>query len=190
VNQKAEMEREKARECAEKREESFERCDTDGFLSQWALGLDSQKHNLQARIEEADGTWCFEGLFDGQGRRVKAKLVTVADSYSYGNSTKEIWLLLDERDEKIAWVPRAGNFEWTENLWRDEGPVEVVHPAQSPSKQSKMFKLGLHEEEETATAKAAIKGSGYGLSGNAWAVVIRTDGGYPDGAIVYEGDVS
>ena len=56
--------------------DSFDRCDTDGFLSQWASGLTARELRLQAEIEEADGLAEFRGLFDKDGNRIKAKLVT------------------------------------------------------------------------------------------------------------------
>jgi hypothetical protein len=35
--------------------DSFDRCDTDGFLSQWASGVMSQKKSLEADLLEAGG---------------------------------------------------------------------------------------------------------------------------------------
>src|SRR6476661_4026520 len=67
--------------------DSFERCDTDGFLSQWASGLNAQKHRLQAEIEDNGGKWEFPALFDLDGNLVPAKLI----STRYGMS----WALLD-----------------------------------------------------------------------------------------------
>lgn len=57
-----------------KAEESFERCDTDGFVSQWASGLSAQRAWRQADIEEAGGVAEFRGLYHGS-RRVAAKLI-------------------------------------------------------------------------------------------------------------------
>jgi hypothetical protein len=68
--------------------DSFERCDTDGYLSQWAAGLGAQKLRLQADIEDNGGVWQFPALFDLDGNPVRAKLV----EGRFGRS----WMLLDE----------------------------------------------------------------------------------------------
>ena len=54
--------------------ESFDRCDTDGFLSQWANDMESQELLLQAQIESNNGLYEFPALFDLNGNRVRAKL--------------------------------------------------------------------------------------------------------------------
>ncbi|MFI9591136.1 hypothetical protein [Nonomuraea sp. NPDC052265] len=55
--------------------ESRERCDTDGFRSQWASGLMAAEKRLQADIEEAGGRAVFPALFDTTGNLVAAKRV-------------------------------------------------------------------------------------------------------------------
>lgn len=40
-------------------QDSYERCDTDGFLSQWASGMTAQRKRLQATIVEAGGVATF-----------------------------------------------------------------------------------------------------------------------------------
>lgn len=55
--------------------ESFERCDTDGFMSQWAHGLAGDKAGMMAELQERGGEWDFPALFDLEGNRVAAKLV-------------------------------------------------------------------------------------------------------------------
>jgi len=40
--------------------ESFERSDTDGFLSQWGHGIMRQVYRLNAEIAEAGGVWEFD----------------------------------------------------------------------------------------------------------------------------------
>jgi hypothetical protein len=44
--------------------------------------------------------------------------------------------------------------------------------------------MGLIVVAEWAPAKATILGKGRGLSGQAWAAVVRTDRGYPESASV------
>jgi len=157
----AQQERESAKAAEQKRAESIERSDTDGFVSQWAHGVMAQKHNLAAQIAEQGGTWTFQGLFDREtGERVKAKIVRVEDRYSYGRRVSK-WIVLDERDNAVHWIP-----------------------AYKSGKNSKLYKLGFEERDEVAPAVADLSGSGRGLSGatSVSAYARRTDGGYPEGA--------
>lgn len=55
--------------------DSFERCDTDGFLSQWASGITAEQKRKQAAIEDNGGVWNHPALFDLDGKRVRAKLI-------------------------------------------------------------------------------------------------------------------
>lgn len=55
-----------------KREESYDRCDTDGFVSQWALGSLSQDYSLRAQLAEANGLTETRALFDLDGQLVPA----------------------------------------------------------------------------------------------------------------------
>lgn len=86
----AEEHRQWARDSARQAAESFERCDTDGFLSQWASGLTADLHRAKARIADAGGTSSFPALFDMDGNLVAAKLVDTR----YRRS----WMLLGDDD--------------------------------------------------------------------------------------------
>jgi hypothetical protein len=66
----AEQWRAESREMHAKREESWERSDTDGFLSQWALGSLSQQYTLCAQLAEANGLTEVCALFDLDGELV------------------------------------------------------------------------------------------------------------------------
>lgn len=66
---------------------SFERCDTDGFLSQWASGLSASKARLQATIVENGGVADFLALFTVDGTWVPAKVI----DGNYGPR----WMVLD-----------------------------------------------------------------------------------------------
>lgn len=67
--------------------DSFDRCDTDGALSQWASGITADKYRLQADIAENGGMWPFPALFDLEGNLVPAR-----EAYGqYG----AFWSLLD-----------------------------------------------------------------------------------------------
>jgi len=70
----AEELREQAKAKVARAEESFERCDTDGFLSQWASRLGADFDLKKAEILEKGGA-IFPALFDLEGNLVKAKLI-------------------------------------------------------------------------------------------------------------------
>jgi hypothetical protein len=151
--------RNRASESRQKAEESFDRCDTDGFLSQWALGLGAQKDEMQAEIIENGGKSNFPALFNLEGKRVRAKLITTHPSWAPW-TTSTCWALCDKSGKFIGKFITA-----------------------FPARESTMAKKGYKEGTEDAPAKAVIQGSGYGLSGSAWAAVVRTDNGYPENAI-------
>lgn len=141
----------KAHEHEQAAAESFERCDTDGFLSQWAHGLHAQLELAKAEIAENDGKMPFRCLMettDDGPRRVDAKLV----NGQYG----AVWLLSDSDTAHLGrrFVPFAG-----------QGGKSRIQK-----------QLGLFEDWEEAPAKARIAGRGTGLSGNAWVEIYRTDG--------------
>lgn len=72
------------------RQESFERCDTDGFLSQAAGQLAASVYRLQADIIESGGQLWFTGLFTLDGKRVRAKIIRT----KYGL----VWAFCDAAD--------------------------------------------------------------------------------------------
>jgi hypothetical protein len=155
MTEKATDLRQKAAECERKREESFQRCDTDGFLTQWAHGLSAQKYRAQAEIEEAGGVSTFRGLYRrSDGKRVAAKLI----AGKFG----PCWAFCDSEGSF------TGRF-----IGDSKG-----------TPRSRLYKEGFEVREETAPAKAIITGEGRGLSGTAWVAVIRTDGGFPTDAEV------
>lgn len=79
--------------------ESFERCDTDGFLSQWALDVCASQYDMMAELVENDCKSCFWGLYEGE-RRVMAKTIQVRSNYSYRLET--VWVLHDSEAEKFG----------------------------------------------------------------------------------------
>lgn len=130
----------------DRRNESFGRCDTDGFLTQWASGLHSQVDRMRAKILEAGGVAEFIGLFDKDNRRVKARLIETKFGYS--------WLL---HEDEVDLITRRGKKFLPEGF------------------NSRILKnLGLREAWEMAPADAKVEGRGYGLSGDAWAAQYRT----------------
>jgi hypothetical protein len=109
--------------------ESWERSDTDGFLSQWASGLTAAEKRMKADLLDAGGVSTFPGLFTADGTRVKAKLIDTA----YGTS----WALMDA-DGKFTGT-FVGAFK--------KGP------------RSKLAKMGLHEAPEMAPAYVDYRGN-------------------------------
>lgn len=87
ARQKAGELRELGRQREQESRDSFDRCDTDGFLSQWASGINAEKYRLQADIAENGGVWHFPALFDLEGNLVPAREVRG----QYGS----FWSLLD-----------------------------------------------------------------------------------------------
>lgn len=87
ARQKAGELRDLARKRDREAADSFDRCDTDGALSQWASGINAEKYRLQADIAENGGMWDFPALFDLEGNLVPAR-----EAYGqYGS----FWSLLD-----------------------------------------------------------------------------------------------
>jgi hypothetical protein len=157
--------REQAAQHERDAQESWERSDTDGFLSQWASGINAQLKRRQAEIVEADGIQTFPGLYDrATGQRVRAKIVYVAAYGAYNGEKVPKWLVLDSADNAVHWLPAY----------------------KGDSKRTKLYKLGFEERDEEAPAVAFIDGRGRGLSGTAWVAVKRTDGGYPADAVPFD----
>jgi len=132
--------------------DSFERCDTDGFVSQWASGLTADKLRRQAQIEEDDGMAIFPALFDLDGTPVPAKLVKTR----YGTK----FAVFASAEDALAY--NANVVAW-------------IDPFTS---ERTLAKKGYKVLDVWAPARAEITGSGHGLSGSAWVVTRRTDGGF------------
>jgi hypothetical protein len=144
------------------REDSWERSDTDGFLTQWAAGINSSLSIRKAEIAENGGLWNFAGLCDAKtGERIKAKMVYVANKFAPWRGDVARWVVLDENNKAILWLPVGANSR-------------------------KQKALGFCEKREQAPADAVLEGKGYGLSGSCWVSVIRRDKGYPEGAKIWK----
>ena len=90
--------RERAAQREREAQESFDRCDTDGFLSQWASGLNAQRDRLAAEIADNGGFFPFPALFRGE-TLVAAKLMQTR----FGTK----WAVLesdDPRSRVTAWM--------------------------------------------------------------------------------------
>jgi hypothetical protein len=136
--------------------DSFDRCDTDGFLSQWADGITADLKRHQADLLRDGGYAQFPVLCDADGNVVADRIYTFTNQFADW-TTVERWKLPAELEAKHSrrWVPVAGY-----------------------SGKSRVQKqIGLHEESRWFPAYAKITGSGTGLSGcaSAYVGVFRAD---------------
>jgi hypothetical protein len=94
--------RQEAEQSRNRSQESFERSDTDGFLTQWASDLSARLADTRAVILENGGKANFCGLYEGT-RRVAAKLI----NGQFGLC----WLLDDAEATKFGrkFIPEGGN---------------------------------------------------------------------------------
>lgn len=150
----AEQLRAAAKASRQSAEDSFQRCDTDGFLSQWASTLTAQLYEKQAEIVEAGGVAPFLALFDGE-REVAAVAVERKNPFSFQFETQ--WVV-DSRDPVVR---KAG--------------TKFLPYGYGEGKGRKLKALGLVEKMVPKPAKAKVVGRGRGLSGSAWVAVVPAD---------------
>lgn len=137
-------------------QESYERSDTDGFVSQWASGMTARLHRAQAELDENGGKHEYSALFDTDGNLVAAKLVDTRFGMSWG--------LLPSDD------PHGSFTGW-------------FNPSKAKSAETRKAndaKKGYQIGRILVSSKAELMGSGTGLSGAASVYVgyYRTDGGF------------
>lgn len=131
--------------------ESFDRCDTDGALTQWGHDMLAQEHRLAAEIAEQGGTWTFPALFDLDGKLVAAKSVKTQFGYS--------WALLASDDPDSEYVG-----------WFNESQARSA-AARNRNNARKGYTVG----RVKAPARAELKG---GNIMSVTAVPVRLDGGF------------
>ena len=137
---KAEVFKAAADEAIKRKNDSWERSDTDGFLSQWASEWTSRENDSKAAIAAAGGVASFTVLVDKAGE-------VVADR-SFGN--------------------RFGSYSWRLYAEAEEIHGRAFVPTGENSRIQKS--LGLHEESRLGWAHVKLDGNGTGLSGNVWLV--------------------
>lgn len=76
--------RQQARDSRKRAQESWERSDTDGFLSQWAGDITARELEMKADLIEAGGVCERPALFDLEGNYVLAKEVETQYGWSWG----------------------------------------------------------------------------------------------------------
>jgi hypothetical protein len=146
--------RAKAAEADRKAEESFERSDTDGFLSQWALNITARKDRLQAELLENGGRSEFLALFDADGEQVPARQIDTR----YGTK----------------WGVFAS---WADAEAYGGDIIQWVNVAYTDRQRANLAKKGFRQGWVLKRAVAKILGSGTGLSGaaNAFVGVVPVD---------------
>jgi len=162
--------RAKAAQCRQDAADSFARCDTDGFLSQWASGVNANRYEMEADLMDAGGTAPFWGLFDRHGRRLQARLVE--------GEWGLVWCVR-AIGGRTVWVPHTITFDEVEN-----GPyITYENPRFGP--RTKGHRLGLRVAWEDAPARVDMVGGNSGLSDlhSVRPVQVRTDGGWPPDAV-------
>lgn len=160
----AEEYRAKAAECEERKHESFERCDTDGFATQWAHGLMAQESRMKADLADDGGRHNFPAVFD----KNTGELLTytrVKSPYGY------------------PWIIR-----------HDDGSATFINESSSAKKQTcinYMHKRGY--TIGTINVPAVVKlsgGSGRGMSGamNVMPYIAKADNINPDDIVIVSTD--
>ncbi len=74
--------------------DSFDRSDTDGFLTQWAANTTARRYDAKAQLASQGGYSEFPALMTTDGHLVPAKLI----STRYGQA----WMLLDEHGDSTG----------------------------------------------------------------------------------------
>ena len=134
-----------AKQANEDRIESFRRCDTDGFLSQYASNISAHVWQEKASIVHNGGYSEFVVLVDSDG--------TVVSDRSFTNKYGTSWLIFDEHQDRLGrkWVPYDGSH--VEIDQDHEGEFFVSDRSRIQKK------LGLTQELRQAQAWVCVKQS-------------------------------
>lgn len=95
--------REKAADAIRREQESFDRCDTDGCVTQWLLSCSAGDYAREAEIANNGGLHIFKVLLDAQTGEVVGNTVHVFQSrFHYGNEYK--WAVRRNDSQKAEWI--------------------------------------------------------------------------------------
>jgi hypothetical protein len=140
------------------KEESFQSCDTDGFVSQWAHGIMGNVAALNAQIAADGGVYPFPVLVNLDGQPVAAELKYLKSKFKPSFAAAEpVWMV----------HLKTGGVKWVKAF---------------PVKPGTLNKKGFAEATMKLPAEAYVAGEGYGLSGKAWAAAKQLVP-YPAGAV-------
>lgn len=113
-----------ARECYQRSAESFERCDTDGFLSQWASDVTGRLYEQCAEVAARGGLWTFTVLADEAGNVIEgARNVKTRFGWAWVTPDGQWFNPSRDRDEDKA---RARNLAKGFSLVKVERPAVVT----------------------------------------------------------------
>jgi hypothetical protein len=145
--------------------ESFERCDTDGFASQWASGIMGDVDRLAAKIAEDNGYHRFPALFDRNG--------TLVDAWEVNGKFGWVWKV-SSPDGSVSWFNESHAQDWRKRIKANARKGYFVGSVLLPAR---------------ATTGG---GSGTGLSGacNVRAIAIPLHTDYRDYVILDNGSAS
>lgn len=118
--------------------ESFARCDTDGFVTQFVSTLSSEKAKVIAEVAATGGCDVFACLTDLNGNLVSTDLRSVRSKFHYGY--ERVWVVKRPGSRRAEWV-------------------------NDPKRDSTLEKKGLKRQWVVAPAEVYIAGHGTGLSG-------------------------
>jgi hypothetical protein len=105
--EKAEKLLARAQQSERNKHESFERSDTDGFLSQWSCGLAADKYRMEAHVAKCEGRAPLEVLVStATGEIVSTKLFTFPNRFAHWKSTMT-WLVSNVPG--VKWVTNFRN---------------------------------------------------------------------------------
>ncbi len=104
--------------------ESFERSDTDGFLTQWAHDMGADKDRENAKILRNGGCATFPVLCDKDGNVLAHKIYTFANKHA-GYGVVKRWRIPDDKISVYGrkWVPVGSTsrvqkqLELREEMW-------------------------------------------------------------------------
>lgn len=83
--------------------ESFQRCDTDGFVSQWCHTLTGQQNDLAASVKRTGGAAIFSGLVE-----IATGALVATKTYEFFNKFAGFGFVMKYRavtSEGVKWVP-------------------------------------------------------------------------------------
>jgi hypothetical protein len=104
--------------------DSFERCDTDGFLSQWGSQQMGALERRQADIAAAGGVWTFSRLqlVTAAGEATDARLVETRYGAKWRLDSTDQWLPVQPKREST--LAKHGYREVTET---EVAPAKAIH---------------------------------------------------------------
>lgn len=113
-----------ARDRRRSEQESFDRSDTDGFLSQWASALTARLYDLCADVATQGGVWAFDALADTAGNVIEgARYVKTRYGWSWVTPDGQWFTPSRTRDAAVA---RARNLAKGFQVVRVDRPAVVV----------------------------------------------------------------